>query len=774
LYSMIVERCVSSFLRLATLASVIIVVCVFETHRVMLNCVEAQQGANINHTVATLSQARSWLVATSSGDLVFFGGGLNATGPSDQVDICNVTSGSWTTATLSIPRLELAAASSGNLILFGGGYDGNVSYYDRVDMYNISDGSWTTANLSVARAFLAATSVGSLILFGGGFGPDPYNASIGFIYLIVDIYDVSSNTWTITTLSAPRYLLVATSVANRYAIFAGGLVNSPSNVVDIYDSSLDLWSTATLSQARYFLAATSLGNLAFFGGGYNGSAVYNVVDIFNSTTSQWSTTTLSQASGLLAAASFGDIVAFGGGFGPTTYSSVVDMYNTTSDNWFTLSLSQPRSVLAATTATNKIFFGGGANSINSTSNVVDIFDIPPPPPLPPSSPPIPLPVSSPIVSVSPVASPSNTSTAGGGLTTGAIVGIVVAVGVVLIAVGVLLFFLLFLRKEKAKTKVMLSPVNESGNVRKSDALDADASYTPLEAPPQRNIPNLSAGGLYFPTSDQSQNLMKRSQISFNEIQVEKELGEGSYGKVYLGKWNGAPVALKFCKKKGIMEEFLKEVKLMMELPPHPNVVHVFGVSLDGPQPIIIMEYCAGGSLDKLLFDIKVRLSDEQKIKFVEGIAAGMLHLHRHNVVHRDLAARNISLTATGDPKITDFGMSRVLQGINEGKTYSDLGPVRWMAPESLAHHTYSKKSDVWTFGIVVWEIVAQSEPHVEIDPLEVAVMIRDRYMTPPIPANCPQQLRELMEMCWKSDPDQRPTFETICEILAIPNNVGLG
>jgi serine/threonine protein kinase len=86
--------------------------------------------------------------------------------------------------------------------------------------------------------------------------------------------------------------------------------------------------------------------------------------------------------------------------------------------------------------------------------------------------------------------------------------------------------------------------------------------------------------------------------------------------------------------------------------------------------------------------------------FVKGIAAGMLHLHNHNIIHRDLAARNILLSGTGDPKISDFGMSRILQKEEEGKTKTNIGPIRWMAPESLANQTYSKKSDVWSFGIV--------------------------------------------------------------------------
>jgi len=192
---------------------------------------------------------------------------------------------------------------------------------------------------------------------------------------------------------------------------------------------------------------------------------------------------------------------------------------------------------------------------------------------------------------------------------------------------------------------------------------------------------------------------------------------------------------------------------------------VFGVSLDGPQPVIVMEYCAGGSLDRILFDSNLKLSDEHKIRLVRGIAAGMLHLHEHNIVHRDLAARNILLTGSGDPKISDFGMSRILQKEEEGKTKKNLGPIRWMAPESLSQGTYSKKSDVWSFGIVVYEIVARREPHTEVNPLEVGLLIRDQHLTPKIPINCPPILRTLMQLCWQADPNQRPSFTEICRWL---------
>jgi serine/threonine protein kinase len=250
------------------------------------------------------------------------------------------------------------------------------------------------------------------------------------------------------------------------------------------------------------------------------------------------------------------------------------------------------------------------------------------------------------------------------------------------------------------------------------------------------------------------------RIPMNELEIGREIGQGTYGRVCVGKWKKYRVALKFCQNKGKMEEFMREANLMISLPPHPNVVRMYGVSIDGTQPIIVMEYCAGGSLDKVLFDEKQQISLEQKIKWVQEIAEGVKHLHKHNIVHRDLAARNILLSYRNSNdaqlKISDFGMSRVLQQDIEAKTMNPIGPIRWMAPESIKQQVYSKKSDVWMFGILVYEIVAQSEPHVNIEPQKILVFIRDKGFTPIIPSNCPVKLRELMELCWNKQPEQRP------------------
>jgi len=259
-------------------------------------------------------------------------------------------------------------------------------------------------------------------------------------------------------------------------------------------------------------------------------------------------------------------------------------------------------------------------------------------------------------------------------------------------------------------------------------------------------------------------------IKYRDLTLEETVGKGAYGKVFKASWklSEQPVAAKSanCIDPSSIDDFVSEVKIMIDLPPHPNVVRILGICLERPDPILVLEYLEGGTLQQLLYNQDVKISDDDKIKLVIGIAQGMLHLHKKNIVHRDLAARNVLLDRRGIPKISDFGLSRFIDpSATKGKTAGKHDvPVRWMAPESLKKE-YSKASDVWSFGITVWEIVTRDKPHKDVNVATLVQNIRDRGVTPGIPSNTPKTLKHLMQLCWAFDKKSRPTMDDISDLL---------
>jgi serine/threonine protein kinase len=145
----------------------------------------------------------------------------------------------------------------------------------------------------------------------------------------------------------------------------------------------------------------------------------------------------------------------------------------------------------------------------------------------------------------------------------------------------------------------------------------------------------------------------------------------------------------------------------------------------------------------------------------------MLHLHSENIIHRDLAARNILLTANLDAKVSDFGLSRQKEAKEfESKTKSDVGPLKWMSPEAIKKKVYSTKSDVWSYSILMWEVIARREPYPKMDSVTAAMAVCHEDLRPTIPAYCEPVFSRLMQSCWNTDPEERPSFKEICEVLS--------
>jgi len=252
-------------------------------------------------------------------------------------------------------------------------------------------------------------------------------------------------------------------------------------------------------------------------------------------------------------------------------------------------------------------------------------------------------------------------------------------------------------------------------------------------------------------------------IQYEELLIKEEVGRGGFGVVYHGSWRSSPVAVKQMSSEYMtlkdIDDFNAEISLMKNIRPHANVLMLLGIC---QHPLcIVTEFMTFGSLNAFL-QTEAAITPELVEKIVKGIARGMLHLHLEHIVHRDLAARNVLLTRGLEPKISDFGLSRANVEDNGNTTKSTVGPLKWMAPECIRDSVYGTKSDVWSFGITVIEILTRQPPFPGIDQLQVAAKVASRELQPQIPSNASPRYAKLLQTCFAFSPEDRPAFTTIC------------
>ncbi|XP_057588038.1 ephrin type-A receptor 1 isoform X1 [Hippopotamus amphibius kiboko] len=251
--------------------------------------------------------------------------------------------------------------------------------------------------------------------------------------------------------------------------------------------------------------------------------------------------------------------------------------------------------------------------------------------------------------------------------------------------------------------------------------------------------------------------------------VDTVIGEGEFGEVYRGSLrlpsqDSKTVAIKTLKDTspdGQWWNFLREATIMGQFN-HPHILHLEGVVTKRKPIMIITEFMENGALDAFLREREDQLVPGQLVAMLQGIASGMNYLSDHNYVHRDLAARNILVSQNLCCKVSDFGLTRLLD--NFDGTYETQGgkiPIRWTAPEAIAHRMFTTASDVWSFGIVMWEVLSfGAKPYGEMSNQEVMKSIEDGYRLPP-PLDCPAPLYELMKNCWAYNHARRPPFHRL-------------
>ena len=279
--------------------------------------------------------------------------------------------------------------------------------------------------------------------------------------------------------------------------------------------------------------------------------------------------------------------------------------------------------------------------------------------------------------------------------------------------------------------------------------------------------------------------VRAQEFPISSMRFVQELGEGAFGKVYKGELVCYPsdnaitkVAIKTLKENAapkVQGDFRREVDLMTDLK-HPNIVCLIGVCVREEPMCMLFEYMTHGDLHEYLImhspHSDVSVSDDEGTQQVLGhgdmlyiasqIAAGMEYLASHHFVHRDLAARNILVGDHLTVKISDFGLSRDIYSSDYYRVQSkSLLPVRWMPPESILYGKFTVESDVWSFGVVLWEIFSFGlQPYYGYTNQEVIEMIRARQILPR-PEDCPPPMYSLMMECWNEVPSHRPAFRDI-------------
>uniref|UniRef100_A0A8C6HUN3 Tyrosine-protein kinase receptor n=1 Tax=Mus spicilegus TaxID=10103 RepID=A0A8C6HUN3_MUSSI len=272
------------------------------------------------------------------------------------------------------------------------------------------------------------------------------------------------------------------------------------------------------------------------------------------------------------------------------------------------------------------------------------------------------------------------------------------------------------------------------------------------------------------------------EVPREQIAIIRELGQGSFGMVYEGLARGleageesTPVALKTVNELASARErveFLKEASVMKAFKCH-HVVRLLGVVSQGQPTLVIMELMTRGDLKSHLRSLRPEAENNpglpqpalsDMIQMAGEIADGMAYLAAKKFVHRDLAARNCMVSQDFTVKIGDFGMTRdVYETDYYRKGGKGLLPVRWMAPESLKDGIFTTHSDVWSFGVVLWEIVTLAEqPYQGLSNEQVLKFVMDGGVLEEL-ENCPIQLQELMRLCWQHSPRLRPTFVHILD-----------
>jgi serine/threonine protein kinase len=257
------------------------------------------------------------------------------------------------------------------------------------------------------------------------------------------------------------------------------------------------------------------------------------------------------------------------------------------------------------------------------------------------------------------------------------------------------------------------------------------------------------------------------EIPFEQIGELEWLGSGAQGAVFKGKLRNEWVAVK--KVRDLKETDIKHLRKLN----HHNIIQFKGVCTQAPCYCIVMEYCPQGTLYGLI-NRGEEVPPKRLVDWSRHIASGMHYLHSHKIIHRDLKSPNVLIGANDVAKISDFGTSRQWNEISTRMSFA--GTVAWMAPEIIRNEPCSEKVDIWSFGVVLWELLTCETPYKDVDSSAIMWGVGNNSLHLPLPSSCPEGFKLLIKQCCSGKPRNRPSFKHILlhleiasdEVLATP------
>ncbi|XP_068662413.1 uncharacterized protein [Aristolochia californica] len=257
------------------------------------------------------------------------------------------------------------------------------------------------------------------------------------------------------------------------------------------------------------------------------------------------------------------------------------------------------------------------------------------------------------------------------------------------------------------------------------------------------------------------------EILWEDLTIGEQIGQGSCGTVYHGLWYGSDVAVKVFSKQEYSEDvilsFRQELSLMKRLR-HPNVLLFMGAVTSPQRLCIVTEFLPRGSLFRLLQRNTPRLDWRRRVHMALDVARGMNYLHHCNplIIHRDLKSSNLLVDKNWTVKVGDFGLSR-LKRDTYLTTKTGKGTPQWMAPEVLRNEPSDEKSDIYSFGVILWELVTEKIPWENLNSMQVVGAVGFMNQRLEIPSDLDPQWASIIQSCWHIDPHSRPTFQELLE-----------